>query len=172
MCNFFNNQFFFIPGYIIVSTDNTNIIEAGPNVDNNEWLDLAKHYWGILLIVCFSTLLIVLMPIIGLFFCCCRCAGACGGRSQPFDKKHDTCRRVILGVLVFCVATAILFGVVVAFVTNSYMQHGIENATTSLREGLDDTSKFLKSTSSEINHLLVTNYADLHMHLNAKLDGN
>uniref|UniRef100_T1GIW2 Uncharacterized protein n=1 Tax=Megaselia scalaris TaxID=36166 RepID=T1GIW2_MEGSC len=32
------------------------------------------------------------MPIIGLCFCCCRCAGACGARTQPFDKKHDTCK--------------------------------------------------------------------------------
>lgn len=40
--------------------------------------------------------------------CCCRCAGACGGRSQPFDKKHDTCRRVFLGFFLILVATGLV----------------------------------------------------------------
>lgn len=41
-------------------------------------------------------------------FCCCRCAGACGGRSQPFDKKHDTCRRVWLGFLLILAGTGMM----------------------------------------------------------------
>lgn len=40
--------------------------------------------------------------------CCCRCAGACGGRSQPFDKKHDTCRRVFLGLFLILAATGLV----------------------------------------------------------------
>lgn len=45
---------------------------------------------------------------IRLCVCCCRCAGACGGRSQPFDKKHDTCRRIFLGFLLIVVATGLM----------------------------------------------------------------
>lgn len=40
--------------------------------------------------------------------CCCRCAGACGGRSQPFDKKHDTCRRIFLGFFLIIVAIGLV----------------------------------------------------------------
>lgn len=63
------------------------------------------------------------------------------------------------------------FGVVVAFVTNSYLQQGVENATTTGRHGVDDTQKFLKTTSSELKHLLVTNYNQLSNHLNDSLRG-
>lgn len=63
------------------------------------------------------------------------------------------------------------FGVVVAFVTNNYFHQGVQNATTSAREGVDDSQKFLKSTSFQVNHLLVTNYDDLSGNLNVMLDG-
>lgn len=63
------------------------------------------------------------------------------------------------------------FGVVVAFVTNSYLQQGVENATTTARHGADDTQKFLKTTSLQVNHLLVTNYDELSTHLGDMLSG-
>lgn len=63
------------------------------------------------------------------------------------------------------------FGVVVAFVTNNYLHQGVQNATTSAREGVDDSQKFLKTTSFQVNHLLVTNYDDLSGNLNKMLDG-
>ncbi|XP_037906561.1 prominin-like protein isoform X5 [Hermetia illucens] len=147
------------PGYIEV--ENHKLV-YGPKVRPEfEYGELLQKYWAILLVVIIAALIIVLMPIVGLCFCCCRCAGACGGRSQPFDKKHDTCRRVIWGTLLFCAATGLLFGVIVAFVTNSYMQEGIENVTTSVRYGVDDTGTYLDSTKSQINFLLTTNYVEL-----------
>ncbi|XP_055688743.1 prominin-like protein isoform X2 [Lutzomyia longipalpis] len=154
-------------GYIIVSDRS---VALGPKVQNHEYGDLAKHYWAILVVVSLAALIVVLTPIVGFCFCCCRCAGACGGRSQPFDKKHDTCRRVFLGLFLICAGTGIVFGVVVAFVTNSYMQHGVENATTSAKEAVDDTRLFLKTTSGEINHLLVRNYNELSHHLHQMLN--
>lgn len=63
------------------------------------------------------------------------------------------------------------FGVVIAFVTNSYLQAGIVNATTTAREGVDDTQKFLKSTSQQANHILVKNYDELSTHLDYMLSG-
>ncbi|XP_055915367.1 prominin-like protein isoform X2 [Eupeodes corollae] len=149
-------------GYIVVTEKG---VRFGPKVEHNEWGDLIKHYWPILLVVILTALLVILMPIIGLCFCCCRCAGACGGRSQPFDKKHDTCRRVFLGFLLICAATGILFGVIIAFTTNAYMQEGVDDATTAVRHGSKDTGAFLKATSQQMNHLLVENYHELSQQL-------
>ncbi|XP_075164037.1 prominin-like isoform X3 [Haematobia irritans] len=136
-------------------------VYKGPKAERNEWGDLVLHYWPILLIVLLVAILVASMPIIGLCFCCCRCAGACGGRSEPFDKKHDTCRRVFLGFLLIILATGILFGVIVAFATNSYMQYGIDEGTDAVRAGSNDTQKFLAVTSEQLEHVLVTNYKQL-----------
>lgn len=136
---------------------------------NNEWGDLLRAYWAVLLVVILTALLIVLMPIIGLCFCCCRCAGSCGGRTQPFDKKHDGCRRAFWGLLLLITTSLLIFGVVAAFVTNTYLQNGVENITTSARHGTDDSITYLKTTSSEIEHLLVANYDELAENLNTIL---
>lgn len=154
-------------GYIIV---NEGTIQAGPNVSDNSWGPLLKQYWAILLVTVICVVMIALMPIIGLCLCCCRCFGGCGGRSQPFDKKHDTCRRAILGFLLICSTSALVFGVVVAFVTNSYMQHGVENITTSARHGVQDTRLFLQTTSTHIDHVLNKNYQELNADLKAMLN--
>lgn len=154
-------------GYIIVSE---GTIKAGPNVSDNSWGPLLKQYWAILLVTVICVVMIALMPIIGLCLCCCRCFGGCGGRSQPFDKKHDTCRRAILGFLLICSTSALVFGVVVAFVTNSYMQHGVENITTSARHGVQDTRLFLQTTSTHIDHVLNKNYQELNADLKAMLN--
>lgn len=54
--------FFYRIGYI---ETNDLTISFGPKVRDEDWLDLIKHYWLILLVVFVAALLIVLMPIIG-----------------------------------------------------------------------------------------------------------
>ncbi|XP_035914409.1 LOW QUALITY PROTEIN: prominin-like protein, partial [Anopheles stephensi] len=154
-------------GYITVQG---GAIAAGPNVSDNNWGPLLKQYWAILLVAALCIIMIAIMPIMGLCLCCCRCFGGCGGRSQPFDKKHDTCRRAILGFLLICSTSALVFGVVVAFVTNSYMQHGVENVTVSARHAVHDTRLYLKSTSSHIDHVLNKNYQELNNDLKQMLN--
>jgi hypothetical protein len=62
------------------------------------------------------------------------------------------------------------FGVIVAYVTNITLQHGVENATLSARYAVEDTRTYLKSTSYHIRHLLVNNYGELKEHLFHTLD--
>ncbi|XP_055619543.1 prominin-like protein isoform X3 [Toxorhynchites rutilus septentrionalis] len=154
-------------GYLLVREGD---IQLGPNVRENNWGPLLRQYWAVLLVTVICVLLIVLMPIIGLCLCCCRCFGGCGGRTQPFDKKHDTCRRVLMGLLLTCATSSLVFGVVVAYATNSYMQHGVENITVSARHGVDDTREFLRTTSRQISQLLDTNYQELNSQLRRTLN--
>lgn len=49
-------------GYIEVSDMS---ITFGQKVRDQDWMDLVKHYWLVLLVVLLAALIIVLMPIIG-----------------------------------------------------------------------------------------------------------
>jgi hypothetical protein len=60
--------------------------------------------------------------------------------------------------------------VIVAFVTNITLQHGVENSTLSARFAVEDSQAYLKSTSYHIRHLLVNNYGELKEHLFYTLD--
>lgn len=75
-----------------------------------------------------------------------------------------------MGMLLVLASAGIVFGVVLAFMTNNYMQQGIRNITTTAREGVSDAQLFLNATSMELNFMLVQNYHELTDTLNEKLD--
>lgn len=122
---------------------------------------LLKQYAGILALTIIAILFIALMPLVGLIFCCCRCCGKCGARSRPFDKKHDTCRKVVLAMFLIGVGTLILFGVVCAFSSNQYIEDGTGELTTELREGVVDVRSFLDDTDRHVQTLFVVNFGEL-----------
>lgn len=75
-----------------------------------------------------------------------------------------------MGMLLVLACAGIVFGVVLAFMTNNYMKQGIQNVTTTGREGIYDMKLFLNRTSLELNHMLGQNYRELQKTLNEKLD--
>ncbi|XP_072760846.1 prominin-like protein isoform X2 [Anoplolepis gracilipes] len=131
-----------------------------------EWKIIVTHYGGLAGLALIGLLLAAILPCAGLFFCCCRCAGHCGARSQPFDKKHDHCRKIMLSIVLIGVATIILFGVVCAFVTNEYMQEGTKELPTNAKTSLKDVKLYLTTTKQEIDNLLKTNPEELEVTLN------
>ncbi|XP_025161788.1 prominin-like protein isoform X8 [Harpegnathos saltator] len=131
-----------------------------------EWKILVTHYGGLAGLALVGLLVAAILPCAGLFFCCCRCAGHCGARSQPFDKKHDHCRKIMLSIVLIGVATILLFGVVCAFVTNEYMQEGTKELPHNAKTSLKDVKLYLSSTKQEIENLLKTNCEELEVTLN------
>ncbi|CAD1473479.1 unnamed protein product, partial [Heterotrigona itama] len=131
-----------------------------------QWKKIATHYGGLAGLTIVGLLLAAILPCVGLFFCCCRCAGHCGARSQPFDKKHDHCRKVMLSMVLIAVATIILFGVVCAFVTNEYMQDGTKELPNNVKVSLKDVKLYLNNTKEEIYNILKTNFDELEINLN------
>lgn len=75
-----------------------------------------------------------------------------------------------MGFLLVLSCTGIVFGVVLAFMTNNYMQQGIRNVTTTARESVSDAQLFLNATSNELKFMLVQNYQELQATLNDRLD--
>ncbi|XP_077260123.1 prominin-like protein isoform X3 [Temnothorax americanus] len=131
-----------------------------------EWKIIVTHYGGLAGLALIGLILAAILPCAGLFFCCCRCAGHCGARSQPFDKKHDHCRKIMLSIVLIGVATIILFGVVCAFVTNEYMQEGTKELPCKAKCSLKDVKLYLTTTKQEIDNLLKTNPEELEVTLN------
>lgn len=54
----------FSAGYIQVGNNFNVTIEANMH-EHQQWIELVKYYWPILLVVLIAALIIVLMPIIG-----------------------------------------------------------------------------------------------------------
>ncbi|XP_064625802.1 prominin-1-A-like isoform X6 [Lineus longissimus] len=105
-----------------------------------EWSKYVMHYLGFLICFALGIIFIIVMPIVGLCFCCCRLCGRCGARPNPMDSKHAKCKRVTFGTFLFIVTTFMLAATVCAFVTNDLIH----------KQASDDDNGFVGSVSSNI----------------------
>ena len=128
----------------------------------SHWQDLLLQYIGLLTTALFGLLLALLLPVIGFFFCCCRCAGRCGAYPDThYDKKADGCKRVSLGVLLSLFVIAVVFGTVSSFVTNHYSYSGWQGLSTKVDASLEDAGGYFQHTGDSVNTLLVNNFAEM-----------
>lgn len=120
------------------------------------------QYVGVLTVAIFGILLALIIPLIGFFFCCCRCAGKCGAHPDtPYDKKSDACKRVTLGIILSIFVIAAVFGSVSAFVCNQYSYSGWGQVSKKMDTSLEDTGGYIQHTGDSIKTLLVTNFAEM-----------
>jgi prominin 1 len=84
-------------------------VKGGEVVISEDWMGLGLHYWWLGVVVLCALLLGAALPLVGLLFCCCRCAGRCGARSQPYDKRYDTCRRHFYAFLLSVTTVLIMY---------------------------------------------------------------
>lgn len=66
-------------------------------------------YYEIGFLVCAAVglLFAILLPVVGLFFCMCRCCDNCGGEMHQRQRKNADCRRGLLGTLLFSTSLVI-----------------------------------------------------------------
>ncbi|XP_076275247.1 prominin-like protein isoform X3 [Rhynchophorus ferrugineus] len=140
-----------MPG--LVKVENHNIDFKTP-----DFKEVLNYYKGLFALVLFLIVCIVVFPLAFLFFCCCRCCGNCGARSQPADKKKDLCKKICQGTLLIILGTGLLFCVVCAFVSNQQLYDGTNDLPSSVSNTIDDANRFLNSTNGQIACLLKTNY--------------
>ncbi|XP_064071872.1 prominin-like protein isoform X4 [Vanessa tameamea] len=152
----------------IVSVSDGNVEFASPR---EEWRTLLAHYAGPVAVAVVVLLLVVLLPLTGLFWCCCQWCRV-GRRRRPFDRKYDACFKGILAIVFIGLLTLFLFGVVCAFATDSQIESGASGTPDVLRGGLRDARSFLDATQAHARHLLVDNYRELEEQLAATLTGS
>lgn len=136
----------------------------------DEWRTLLAHYAGPVAFIVVAVLLIVILPLTGLFWCCCYWCRA-RRRRRPFDRKYDACLKGVLAIILIALLTLFLFGVVCAFATESQVETGAAGLSQSLDAGINDTQEFLNATQAHARWLLVNNFNELKIKLNSMLYG-
>lgn len=63
---------------------------------------------GMIIVVGIGVLFIILMPIVGLCFCCCRCCGKCGGDMSQKDSPNNNCKRAVFAVILLMITLLML----------------------------------------------------------------
>ncbi|KAH8302675.1 hypothetical protein KR044_009395 [Drosophila immigrans] len=152
------------PGYIVVKDQDT--LALGPKVEENDWRDLLKHYWIVIIFLFILLLLVIIVPFIAVCYCCFCCCRNCKEGCPPCDSEKDGRRRCCYGLMMLLLIIGLLFGVIIAFVTNKMLDSGFDDTSGTMRRASDDTCTFLKDVSDNIHHLFVRNYEELDTNLN------
>ncbi|XP_016894904.1 prominin-1-A isoform X9 [Cynoglossus semilaevis] len=119
-------------------------------------LTLQAIYYEIGFLVCAAVglLFTVLMPVVGLFFCMCRCCDNCGGEMHQRQRKNADCRRGLLGTLLFSTSLIITIGVLCAYAANQNLSSQVKNIRRLVNSNMRDLHTFVNDTPVQIDYLI------------------
>uniref|UniRef100_A0A7N6BI31 Prominin 1 b n=1 Tax=Anabas testudineus TaxID=64144 RepID=A0A7N6BI31_ANATE len=105
---------------------------------------------GFLICAAVGLLFAVLMPIVGLFFCMCRCCDNCGGEMHQRQRKNADCRRGLLGTLLFSTSLVITIGVLCAYAANQNLSSQVKNIRRLVNSNMRDLHTFVNDTPLDL----------------------
>ncbi|XP_067456025.1 prominin-1-A isoform X3 [Thunnus thynnus] len=109
---------------------------------------------GFLICAAVGLLFAILMPIVGLFFCMCRCCDNCGGEMHQRQRKNADCRRGLLGTLLFSTSLVITIGVLCAYAANQNLSSQVKNIRRLVNSNMRDLHTFANDTPMQIDYLI------------------
>uniref|UniRef100_A0A3Q2CZJ4 Prominin 1a n=1 Tax=Cyprinodon variegatus TaxID=28743 RepID=A0A3Q2CZJ4_CYPVA len=109
---------------------------------------------GFLICAAVGLLFAILMPVVGLFFCMCRCCDNCGGEMHQRQRKNADCRRGLLGTLLFSTSLVITIGVLCAYAANQNLSSQVKNIRRLVNSNMRDLHTFANDTPMQIDYLI------------------
>ncbi|KAM7389073.1 hypothetical protein PAMP_023070 [Pampus punctatissimus] len=139
-----------------LAKDSFGAIQTEYQKPENIVLTLQAIYYEIGFLVCAAVglLFAVLMPIVGLFFCMCRCCDNCGGEMHQRQRKNADCRRGLLGTLLFSTSLVITIGVLCAYAANQNLSSQVKNIRRLVNSNMRDLHTFANDTPMQIDYLI------------------
>ncbi|KAL1790525.1 prominin-1 isoform X1 [Sigmodon hispidus] len=121
------------------------------SVDSKE---IAYYEIGILICALLGLLFIILMPLVGYFFCVCRCCNKCGGEMHQRQKQNEHCRRKSFAVSLLVICLLMSLGIMYGFVANHQVRTLTERTQKLAESNFRDLQILLKETPKQIDYIL------------------
>ncbi|KAL4231061.1 hypothetical protein ACF0H5_008644 [Mactra antiquata] len=150
----------FIEG--IINGGPTDIISLAKQL-----LDMFKGYVAAIVV---GLLFILIVPLVGLCFCCCRLCGNCGGDNKQAETDNLHCWRRILSAIVFVLSIFALVGAICTFVSNNRMTTSLDKVGDIVNNNLDDIDTFLDHIIDQVDVIGGTNLNKTQVAINDALD--
>uniref|UniRef100_A0A8C1J4D4 Prominin 1a n=1 Tax=Cyprinus carpio TaxID=7962 RepID=A0A8C1J4D4_CYPCA len=121
---------------------------------NCGYLNLHVIYYEIGFVVCtaLGLLFTVLLPLVGLLFCLCRCCDNCGGEMHQRQRKNTDCLRGLLTTLA---------GVLCAYAANQNLSSQLKSMRRLVKSNLKDLHTFANQTPAVSNTTRTNMYVGL-----------
>ncbi|XP_060771823.1 prominin 1 b [Neoarius graeffei] len=108
---------------------------------------------GFIVLAMLGVVFMLLMPLVGLFFCLCRCCDNCGGEMHQRHHKNADCQR---GFYTFSLITSSVFiavGVLVAYTGSYNITSQMKNTKQLLSSNIKDLKSLASHTPAQIEYL-------------------
>ncbi|XP_034295794.1 prominin-1-A-like [Pantherophis guttatus] len=116
--------------------------------------EMLKYETGFLVCTVIGLLFIVLVPLVGFYFCCCRCCGHCGGFMYQKQNKHTACKRRTLFCFLLGITAVVLAGDICAYVSNQRISQSLGKGFVIFNNTVSNLNVYLKSIPQEINEIV------------------
>ncbi|XP_030348233.1 prominin-1 isoform X2 [Strigops habroptila] len=122
----------------------------------NVVLTLQAIYYeiGFIVSAALGLLFILLLPLVGLCFCMCRCCDNCGGEMHQRQKKNADCQRSCFATFLFVASLIISVGVLCAYAANQHLTNQVRGAKKLVNSNFKDLKVFLNDTPAQIDYLV------------------
>ncbi|XP_065591838.1 prominin-1 [Cyrtonyx montezumae] len=122
----------------------------------NVVLTLQAIYYeiGFIVSAALGLIFILLLPLVGLCFCMCRCCDNCGGEMHQRQKKNADCQRSCFATFLFVASLIISVGVLCAYAANQHLTSQIRGAKKLVNSNFKDLKVFLNDTPAQIDYLV------------------
>uniref|UniRef100_A0A8C1JVN7 Prominin 1a n=1 Tax=Cyprinus carpio TaxID=7962 RepID=A0A8C1JVN7_CYPCA len=113
-------------------------------------------YYELGFVVCaaLGLLFTVLLPLVGLLFCLCRCCDNCGGEMHQRQRKNTDCLRGLLTTLLLTTTFIITAGVLCAYAANQNLSSQLKSMRRLVKSNLKDLHTFANQTPAQIDYLI------------------
>ncbi|XP_064007471.1 prominin-1 isoform X7 [Pogoniulus pusillus] len=122
----------------------------------NVVLTLQAIYYeiGFIVSAALGLLFVLLLPLVGLCFCMCRCCDNCGGEMHQRQKKNADCQRSCFATFLFVASLIISIGVLCAYAANQHLTNQVRGAKKLVNSNFKDLKIFLNDTPTQIDYLV------------------
>ncbi|NXN10692.1 PRM1A protein, partial [Indicator maculatus] len=119
-------------------------------------LQVIYYEIGFIVSAALGVLLILLLPLVGLCFCMCRCCDNCGGEMHQRQKKNADCQRSCFATFLFVASLIIrqVVGVLCAYAANQHLTNQVRGAKKLVNSNFKDLKIFLNDTPAQIDYLV------------------
>ncbi|XP_051983504.1 prominin-1-A-like isoform X2 [Xyrauchen texanus] len=108
---------------------------------------------GFIVLTVLGVLFVLLMPIVGLGFCVCRCFENCGGEMHQRHKKNADCQRGFYMASLIATSIFLSTGVVIAYAANQNITSQIKSTRRLVGTNIKDLKSFANYTPAQIDYL-------------------
>ncbi|XP_059371305.1 prominin-1-A-like [Carassius carassius] len=139
-----------------VAKDKFGAIQSEYQKPENIVLTLQVIYYELGFVVCaaLGLLFTVLLPLVGLLFCLCRCCDNCGGEMHQRQRKNADCLRGLLTTLLLTTTFIITAGVLCAYAANQNLSSQLKSMRRLVKSNLKDLHTFANQTPAQIDYLI------------------